>query len=123
MICENDYNPSSDLVDKNLFNNLSTTYIPLNDSRLNSPIVVQNETHSSSNTQKFIDDYNFQETNEIKAFNVLFYVEENELRLDPHKGNKTSYSNRKRKPKKNQSSSSSMLLHERSNRLQAKRNR
>ncbi|CAM4901238.1 unnamed protein product [Rotaria socialis] len=43
-ICENDYDQPSDFVDENIFNHLSTTSIPLNDSQLKSPMALRNET-------------------------------------------------------------------------------
>ncbi|CAF3807130.1 unnamed protein product [Rotaria magnacalcarata] len=70
-ICENDYDQPSDFVDENLFNHLSTNSIRMNDSQLKPPMTLRKETQSSINTQRFTDDRDVQEKNELYPFKIL----------------------------------------------------
>ncbi|CAF4207787.1 unnamed protein product, partial [Rotaria sordida] len=55
-INENDYDQTSDSADKNMFNHLSPISIPINNSQLNSSMILQNESQSSIDNQTFTDD-------------------------------------------------------------------
>ncbi|CAF3601708.1 unnamed protein product, partial [Rotaria socialis] len=95
--CQNDYDQPSDFVDENIFNHLSTTSIPLNDSQLKSPMALRNETQLSINTQRSTDAI-----------------------PDPTNENTISNSNLKQKRKQSQSSFSSMISTKQSSGLGAK---
>ncbi|CAF1348898.1 unnamed protein product [Rotaria sordida] len=124
-INENDYNQTSDSADKNMFNHLSPISIPINDSQLNSSMILQNESQSSIDNQTFTDDLKLSETNEIYHFKNPPYSKQNELEPDPSKENITHISNlkRKHKHKQNQPSPSSINFHKQSIRRGAKRSR
>lgn len=69
------------MVDGNCLSRLSTTSNPVYDSQLSVPMILQNETQLSNNTQVFTDDFNLQEANDVSALERTC-TEESELSSD-----------------------------------------
>lgn len=101
---------------------MSTTSLPIIDSQLNSPTILQSKTQSSINTQRFIDDLNLHQTNETYEDENL-YMEENKFQPDPPDENVMSNRNLKRKRKQKQSSFAAVTSNRQSGRLGGKRTR